>query len=134
MGRRVLDKRSVSVPDIPQQFVLPFRIRTDGQLATVNQASAQDIGQRVMVLCRTPLGYLTGGQRSGVEQAELDRSGFGLADQAFREGGADIATIRLQIDTHIVAYVGDTALDVAVEDDSSMIDAGLELIGIQVTG
>jgi hypothetical protein len=91
------------------------------------------VAQRIAVLCRTPLGYLTGGKRTGVEQAELDRSGFGLADQAFREGGADIATIQLQIDTHIVAYIGDAALDVAITDDPALIDAGLEQIGIEVT-
>lgn len=98
---------------MPDQFSLPLRV-LGGQLATVGQGSDQEVAQRVNVLCRTPPGWLD------------SRPGFGLADQRFRKGGADVDVVSRQIET----WIPDAAT--LVDEDPRLLDAGLDYLGIQV--
>lgn len=99
---------------MPEQFSLPLRVLANGRLATTEQGSALDLADRVTVLCRTPPGWLDG------------RPGFGLADQAFRKGGADVTAVSRQIET----WVPEAARVVA--EDPTLLDRALDYLGIQV--
>lgn len=102
------------MPDVPQ-FSLPLRLQgTD--FATVEQDSSQELADRVNILVRTPPGWLDGAP------------GFGLADQQFRKGGADIAEVGRQIDT----WVPDAGA--VLEHDPTGLDEALDLLGIRVAG
>jgi hypothetical protein len=99
------------------QFKLPLMVDpATGDLATVEQGSAIDTAQRVAVLVSTPPSWL--------EQAP----DFGLYNQAFLAGGADIAEIERQLQT----YVPDAAA--LVTEDLSLLNDALDIIGVQVPG
>lgn len=100
--------------DIPQ-FAIPFALASDSTgFDLVEQGTSQELAQRVNVLCRTPLGWLDG------------RPDFGLQDQAHLEGGADIGEVTRQLDTHI------PDADALVQEDVSLMNEGLDQIGVQV--
>lgn len=101
------------MPEI-EQFSLPPRI-VNGRYATTEQGSNTELADRVNALCRTPPNWLDG------------HPGYGLADQAFRKGGADTALVSAQIDT----WVPDAKR--LVDQDLSMLDEGLAYLGIQVS-
>jgi hypothetical protein len=100
---------------MPEQFSLPLRVLPNNRLATTEQGTVAELADRVSVLCRTPPGWLDG------------RPGFGLADQAFRKGGADTTVVSGQIGT----WVPDAAEIVA--EDPRLLDAALDFLGIQVS-
>lgn len=100
---------------MPDQFSLPLRVLSNGRLATSEQGSSAELADRVNVLCRTPPGWLDGWP------------GFGLADQRFRKAGADTTVVARQIET----WVPDATR--LVEEDPSMLDTGLDYLGIQVS-
>lgn len=95
------------------QFSIPLRVE-HGQIATVEQGSVREIADRVNVLCRTPPGWLDG------------HPAFGLADQRFAKGGADTTYVAGQIDE----WVPDA--HEVVSEDPSLLDEGLDYLGIQV--
>jgi hypothetical protein len=99
--------------DVPQ-FSLPLRLQGTG-FALAEQGSSDELADRVNVLVRTPPGWLDG------------RPGFGLADQAFRKTGADLAEVGRQIDV----WVPDAAT--VLEHDPSGLDKALDFLGIQVS-
>lgn len=101
------------MPDVPQQFSVPFRFE-NGKPAVTEQGTSRELADRVTVLCHTPPGWLDG------------REGFGLADQRFRRGGADL----LEIEQQITEWVPDAAK--AVEQDLTALDEGLAFVGVQV--
>lgn len=97
-----------------EQLAVPVRLLANGRLATVEQGSDREITQRVSVLCRTPPGWVEG------------RPGVGLAEQAFEQGGADLAEVERQIrglGPDVVA---------AITEDPSLMSEGIETIGLQV--
>lgn len=98
--------------DVPQ-FAFPPRI-VNGRLLEVEQGQGDDLTGRVNVLCRTPPGWLD------------SRPGFGLADQVFRKGGADVSYVSQQLQ----AWVPDAAATAA--HDRSVLDHGLDYLGLQV--
>lgn len=98
--------------DVPQ-FAIPPRI-VDGQLATVEQGTVDELAARVNLLCHTPPGWLDSWPK------------FGLADQAFRKGGADGAYVAGQIQT----WVPDAST--VVEENPTLLDAGLDFLGLRV--
>lgn len=98
----------------PQQFSLPLRV-VGGSFATTEQGTPAELAGRVNVLCHTPPGWLAG------------RPGFGLADQRFRRGGADLAEIQRQITT----FIGDA--DALLEQDPSTLAQGLASLGVRVS-
>lgn len=100
------------MPDVPQ-LAIPLRV-VNGQLLEVEQGEADDLTGRVSVLCRTPPGWLD------------DRPGFGLADQAFPKGGADVSYVGRQLQE----WVPEAAA--AAQHDPSLLDAGLDYLGLQV--
>lgn len=97
------------------QFRLPLEVATNGDLATVEQSSAVELAQRVAVLCSTPPGHFDAAPQ------------FGLYDQAFLEGGADIAEIERQLN----AYVPDA--DFQTSEDLMMLNDALDVLGVRVT-
>lgn len=97
-----------------EQFSLPPRI-VNGRYATTPQGSNAELAGRVDTLCRTPPSWLDG------------RPGFGLADQRFRKGGADVAYVSGQIET----WVPDAKR--LVDEDPTLLDGGLDYLGIQVS-
>lgn len=101
------------MPVIPQ-FAVPPRI-VNGQFATVEQGSAADLEQRVNVLCRTPPGWLD------------DKPSFGLADQAFRRGGADVPYVTGQLKQWVPDAV------VAASVTPRLLAAGLDYLGLRVS-
>lgn len=95
------------------QISFPVRI-VGGTVATIDPDGDQFVAEQVEVLCLTPRGWFS----------ELPK--FGLADQKFRRGGADIGEIERQIQ----AWVPEA--DEAVEHDSTLLDRGLDRVGVQV--
>lgn len=71
--------------DIPH-FRLPVQVH-DGRFAVVEQDSLDEIGQCAETVLRYPLGH------------RLDLPDFGLSDQAFGMGGADMVEIGEAIET-----------------------------------
>lgn len=104
------------MPD-PQQFATPLQV-VNGTFLTRPQGSSLELADRVNVLCHTPPGWLDG--------PPADRKSFGLADQRFRRGGADLDEVSRQIQAHV------PDAEDAIEEDPSRIDAGLDFLGIQV--
>jgi len=103
------------MPDIPQ---LAFPIRAEGgQIATVEQGSADDVLAQVHVLCLTPPGWLT-------HDDEVRE--FGLADQAHRQGGADVGLI----ETQIARFVPDA--EAAVDERMEDFNGVLSIVGVKV--
>jgi hypothetical protein len=102
----------MSTVTIPQ-FQLPVTV-TDSDLTTLQQDTPLELAQRVAVLCATPPGTVEG------------EPGFGLADQAFREGGPDLAEIQRQIDTYI------PGADTLITEDPRLLNAALSIVGVQV--
>jgi hypothetical protein len=96
------------------QIAFPVAV-VGGQLQTVTDGTDTEVGMEVEILCLTPPGWFPG------------LPGFGLADQAFRKGGADVQEIERQIATWVPR-----AAD-AVQHDRSALDAGLDRIGVQVS-
>lgn len=106
------------MPEIPQ-LTLPLRIVGD-EIEQVEQGSDADISGQAIALVLTPPGWL---QLDGE-----DAKGFGLSNQAHREGGADVSEIERQIDT----YVAD-AQALVLEQPDALNDA-LSRIGVRVGG
>lgn len=99
---------------MPEQFSLPPRLLSNGRIATTAHGSAPELADRVNILVRTPPGWLDG------------HPGFGLADQRFRKDGADVTVVSRQIET----WVPDATQ--LVDEDPSLLDRGLDILGIQV--
>lgn len=97
---------------MPRQLAIPPRLAPDGQFATVEQDTPLEAAQRVNVLCHTPPGWFD------------DHPKFGLADQHFRKGGANIAEVQAQLDT-----LGPDVLALAAHDPS-LLDQGLDFLGL----
>lgn len=97
-----------------EQFAVPLRILPNGRFATIEQDSVTDLAMRVNVLCHTPPRWLDG------------RPDFGLADQRFRKGGADLDYIAQQIGT----WVPDA--DAVIDHDPRLLNEGLDYLGVQV--
>lgn len=100
------------MPD-PEQFATPLQV-INGTFLARPQGSSLELADRVNVLCHTPPGWLD------------DSPGFGLADQRFRRGGADLDEISRQISEWVPDAIA------AIDEDPSRIDAGLDYLGIQV--
>lgn len=98
----------------PRDLAFPFRLAPDGQLATVEQGAPPDIGQRALILTLTPYGWWDG------------HPDFGLAEQAFVEGGADIDEIERQLATHI------PDIEIAVKEDLRALQDALDLLDVQI--
>lgn len=98
---------------MPDQIAFPVTV-VGGQLQTVEDGTDTEVGMEVEILCLTPQGWFPG------------LPGFGLADQAFRKGGADVAEIERQI----AEWVPDA--EATAEHDISALDAGLDRIGVKV--
>lgn len=103
--------------DIPQ-FKFPPELDASGNLAVVEQGSAEEITQRVHVLLLTPLGHLD------------SLPDFGLEDQAHLQGGADLSEIARQLDLHIPA----DGLAVAMQEDLDALNQALAIVDIQIGG
>lgn len=99
---------------MPDHLAIPPRLLANGNLATVDQGSSQEIAQRVNILCRTPPGWLDG------------RPDFGLQEDTFRAGGADTA----EIDRQLQALGPDVYY--AITEDPSLMDQGLDSLDLQV--
>lgn len=100
------------MPDIPQ-LAFPVRV-VNGQLATVEQGSAEDAASQVHVLCLTPQGWLS------------SNPDLGLYEQAHLAGGADGPEIERQISE----YVPDA--QAAVEEDRDSLNPALSIIGVRI--
>jgi hypothetical protein len=98
---------------MPDQLAIPVRLLPNGRLATVDQGSDQEIAQRVNILCHTPPGWLDG------------RPDFGLAEDTFNPGGADLANV-----DHQLRGLGPDVL-YRITEDPSLMDEGLDSIGLQ---
>lgn len=96
-----------------EQIAFPVAV-VNGQIGLVEDGTDQEAGMAVEILCLTPQGWFPG------------LPGFGLADQTFRKGGADVSEIERQIAT----WVPDA--EAAASHDVSLLDAGLDRIGVQV--
>ena len=99
---------------MPDQLAIPPRILPNGRLATVEQGSDGEIAQRVSIMCRTPPGWLDG------------RPGFGLQDDRFATGGADV----LEVERQVRALGSDVYA--RITEDPTLMDEGLDQIGLQV--
>lgn len=99
---------------MPEQLAIPARLQADGKLASVDQGSDREIAQRVLVVCRTPPGWLDG------------RPGFGLQEDTFRSSGADLA----EVDRQLAALGPDVYYRIA--EDTSLMDQGLDALDLQV--
>ena len=104
------------MPDIPA-WKFPLELDANGGLREVEQGSVDDIISRVHVLILTPPGWLD------------SLPDFGLADQAHREGGADIPTVEDQLDR----YIGDD-IAIAVEEDLEALNDALSVLDIRIGG
>lgn len=98
----------------PRDFAFPFRLAPDGQLATVEQGSPPDVAQRALILGLSPYGWWDG------------RPDFGLQEQTFLEGGADVDEIERQLSTHI------PDIELAVKEDLSALNDALDVLGVQI--
>lgn len=98
---------------MPDQLAIPPRLLANGQLATVEQGTDEEIAQRVTVLCHTPPGWVEA------------RPTFGLADQEFADGGADLA----EVDKQMRALGPDVLY--RITEDPSLMDEGLEQLGLE---
>jgi phage baseplate assembly protein W len=72
------------MPDTPK-LSIPLTI-TDGRIAQIEQDSEEEIAQCVSAVLRTELGQ------------RIELPSYGLADQAFTEGGADLDAIRSAVE------------------------------------
>lgn len=97
-----------------EQISFPVRV-VDGRIATVDPDSVQFAAEQVEVVCRTPRGWLP------------ELPDFGLAEQRFRKGGADVGEVERQIR----AWVPEA--ETAVSHDPTALQRGLDLIGVQVS-
>jgi hypothetical protein len=95
-------------------LALPLRVTGKGTLGTVEQGSAAELAQRIAVLCRTPPGWIDG------------LPDFGLADQTFSRGGADVGLV----EAHVERWVPD--VQTIVNEDPSMLADAVDVLGIQV--
>lgn len=97
------------------QPLLPLQIGGNGQITMIEQDGPLDYAQRGAVICRTPPGWLD------------SRPDLGLADQAGRKGGANIAEIQRQLATYVpgASYV--------IELRLPTLDQALEEIGVRVS-
>lgn len=98
------------------QFRLPLQMSANGALTVLETGAATEIGQRARVLCSTDPGEID------------DEPTFGLADQPFRKGGADIAEIKHQLDSWIPEAAA------VVERDPDALAESLDLVGVMVAG
>jgi hypothetical protein len=96
---------------VPQP-ALPLR-QTGTTLGEVEQGSPDEFVQRVAVLCSTPPEWVDGAP------------GFGLYDQAFLAGGADLAEVERQITT----YVPDAVT--LLHEHPELLDQALDILGVQ---
>lgn len=100
------------MPEIPT-LAFPPRI-INGELATVEQGSADDTVGQVHLMCVTPQGWLT---------SEPD---FGLYAQQHLAGGADID----EIDRQITTYIPDA--DAALEGQLDLLNPALSIVGARI--
>lgn len=98
------------------QLALPVRLLSDGTLASVEQGSDAEIAQRVLVLCRTPPGWLDG------------RPNLGLAEQTFNPSGVDLAEVDQQM-----RELGPDVL-YRISENPDLMDQGITLLGLEVGG
>lgn len=95
------------MPDVPH-FALPFRLTPGGRVATTEQDSVDEIADCTAVILSYPLG----------SRPELPD--FGVAEQAFTQGGPDLDEIRAALDAYEPRAIPTLELD----------DAGLaEFVG-----
>ena len=95
------------------QIAFPVTV-VNGQIQLVEDGTDTEVGMEVEILCLTPQGWFA------------TIPDFGLADQAFRRGGADTTEIERQIST----WVPDA--EAVAEHDVSVLDAGLDRVGVKV--
>lgn len=95
------------------QIAFPVTV-TGGEIQLVEDGTNTEVGMEVEILCLTPQGWFPG------------IPGFGLADQAFRKGGADTTEIERQISQ----WVPDA--EAVAEHDVTALDAGLDRVGVKV--
>jgi hypothetical protein len=92
---------------------LPVRLLPSGRLSSVGQGSDDEIAQRVLVVCRTPPGWLDG------------RPTFGLQEQTFNPSGVDLA----EVDAQLRALGPDVLY--RITEDPSLMDDGLDQLGLE---
>lgn len=96
------------------QIAFPVTV-VGGEIQLVEDGTDTEVGMEVEILCLTPQGWFPG------------LPDFGLADQAFRRGGADTSEIERQIS----AWVPDA--EAVASHDVSVLDAGLDRVGVKVS-
>lgn len=100
------------MPDIAQ-IAFPPRV-VNGQLASVEQGSVEDITGQIHLLCLTPQGWLP------------SIPDFGLYPQQHLAGGADLTEIQRQISL----YVPDA--EDTIESDPASLNQALSIVGVRV--
>ena len=103
--------------DVPA-LAFPIRVIA-GQFAQVKQGSVDDVKGQVHLLALTPAGWFGHGPADPL-------SSMGLADQAHRRGGPDVAEIERQIAEHV------PDADAAVDTDPSALADGLGILGVRL--
>jgi hypothetical protein len=98
---------------MPEQLAIPPRVLANGRYATVTQGSDTETAQRVNILCRTPPGWLD------------SRPEFGLQEQTFNPGGADLT----EVDRQLHALGPDVVY--RITEDPSLMDEGLDQLGLE---
>jgi hypothetical protein len=104
------------MPDVPQ-IALPMQV-VNGQIATVEQGSADDAVGQVLALVVTPPGWLG---HSDNDEAR----GFGLADQAH----AEVVDVEL-IESQIARFVPDA--DAVVDERREEFNDALSRVSVRI--
>lgn len=104
----------MAYPNTPK-LAVPFRLNhTAKRAVVVEQDSLEEVEQCVVALLRTPLGW------------RPENPEFGVADQAFGEGGADLNEIQNAIAQH------EPRAEIHIDRDPTILTSMVDEVNVRV--
>lgn len=100
---------------VTPKLAVPFRLTNDGKRAQViEQDSLEEVTQCVEAILKTPIG------------SRLENPDFGISDQTFQEGGADLDDLALSI------IQWEPRADVVLERTPEVLETWVDNVNISV--